>query len=196
MELLHRTPYRGTGNPEGVLDWASGRREYGWRCGDNPRQGMGRMISILYNRDKIPPVLVAGLMAVGLGCDSGNRIPSATTIRGPTRVEVFRVGSTPADPSAGDTIGGYPILATGKEQGPDFAARLAKLLRSDGVTPNRKKCGLEPGVAFRLGTGDEEEEVLICFKCDVLWPHVVGREERPPHHEWKDFDPVRASCWR
>lgn len=89
-------------------------------------------------------------------------------------------------------IGGYPILATGKEQGSDFAARLSKVLRSDGVTPNRKKCGLEPGVAYRIWEGSKAMEVLVCFKCDVLWPHGVGEEGVPPHQEWKDFDPVRA----
>jgi hypothetical protein len=69
---------------------------------------------------------------------------------------------------------------------------LSAVLQSDGVSPNRKKCGLEPGVAYRLWNGDKAVEVLVCFKCDVLWPHVVGEEGVPPQREWKDFDPVRA----
>ena len=132
------------------------------------------------------PILAAGLMAGELGCGSASNIP-----REPTRVEVFRVSSEQAGPSDAAKIGGYPILGTGKEQGPEFAARLSKVLRSDGVTPNRKKCGLQPGVAYRLWNGNKAVEVLVCFKCDVLWPHVVGEEGVPPHHEWKDFDPVR-----
>lgn len=104
---------------------------------------------------------------------------------------MFRV-SERVDPQARNAIGGYPILATGPEQGVDFAARLAKVLRSRGVTPNRKKWGLEPGVAFRLWSGDRAMEVLVCFKCDVLWPYVVGEISDTPHYEWRDFDPVRA----
>jgi hypothetical protein len=138
------------------------------------------------------PILVASLMAGELGCGSSERIPGESKLREPTRVEVFRVGSELASSTDKATIGGYPILATGKEQGSDFAARLLKILRSDGVTPNRKKCGLEPGVAYRIWSGDKALEVLVCFKCDVLWPHVVGEEGTLPHHEWKDFDPVRS----
>jgi hypothetical protein len=126
------------------------------------------------------------LTALELGCGPGVPVP-----RQPTRVEVFRVGPEPADSPAGGTIGGYPILATGKEQGPDFAARLSKVLRSGGVTKNQKKCGLQPGVAYRIWGGEKTVEVLVCFKCDVLWPHVVGQEGVPPHEEWMDFDPVR-----
>ncbi|MES2794301.1 MAG: hypothetical protein V4719_32100 [Planctomycetota bacterium] len=90
------------------------------------------------------------------------------------------------------TIGYYPILATGREQGADFARRLSKVLLSSGVTQNQKKCGLEPGVAYRLWNGNRAVEVLICFKCDVLWPHVMGSNVASPHREWQDFDSVRA----
>jgi hypothetical protein len=59
------------------------------------------------------------------------------------------------------------------------------------VTPNRKKCGFEPGVAFRVWRGDKAADVLLCFKCDVLWMHLDGAAIVNTHHEWKDFDPVR-----
>jgi hypothetical protein len=117
---------------------------------------------------------------------------SATSIlRNGDRVEVFRVSPKYADKSGPEFIGGYPIVAVGKEQGPDFAARLGKVLRSWGVAPSSKKCAFEPGVAFRMWRGDQALEVLVCFKCDDLWPHVVG-ESGTLHDEVLAFDPVRA----
>ena len=47
------------------------------------------------------------------------------------------------------------------------------------------------GVAFRVWDGDRALEVLICFKCNDLWPHVVG-ESGTLQSEWLAFDPVRA----
>jgi hypothetical protein len=131
---------------------------------------------------------LAVVTVVGSGC---NEIPGEAILRNARRVEVFRVGSEPASDATAKTIGGFPILAVGKEQGVDYAARLSKVLRSDGVTQNQKKCGLEPGVAFRLWSGDQAVEVLVCFKCDVLWPHVMGSRVENPHFEWQDFDPIR-----
>ncbi len=109
-----------------------------------------------------------------------------------TRVEVFRVlPEKPKQPPEKE-IGGYPITAVGKEQGPDFAKRLSAVLLSQGVTQNRKKCGLQPGVAFRLWHGQQAVDVLICFECDVLWPYVVGEKTENPWSQWQDFDPVRS----
>ncbi len=137
--------------------------------------------------------LSAAVVLAAMGCGSSTKnIPGDSIIREADRVEVFRVGSEPAASGAGEAIGGYPILATGKELGADFAARLSKVLRGGGVTRNQKKCGLEPGVAYRLWSGDRAVEVLVCFNCDVLWPHVVGSQAAAPHHEWQDFDPARA----
>lgn len=113
-------------------------------------------------------------------------------LKGAARVEVFRVSPLESTAHSGNEIGGYPITARGKEQGPGFAARLAAVLLNDGVTQNEKKCGLEPGVAFRAWKNQNAVEILICFKCDVLWPHVVGEQTENPTHEWQDFDPVRA----
>jgi hypothetical protein len=120
-----------------------------------------------------------------------NHIPGRSIIHDATRVEVFRVEAEPAPNPSGKTIGGFAILATGKEQGADFAARLSQVLLSGGVTQNQKKCGLHPGVAYRLWSGERAVEVLVCFECDVLWPHVVGKHVEQPRLEWQDFDPVR-----
>ena len=59
------------------------------------------------------------------------------------------------------------------------------------MTPNRKKCGLAPGVAYRFWRGNEAVEVLVCFQCDVLWPHVMGSDASRPSRDYKDFDSVR-----
>ena len=114
-------------------------------------------------------------------------------LKGETRVEVFRVASEEVQKPTNNAIEGYPILATGKEQGEEFAARLTSILLGKGVTQNEKKCGLEPGVAYRLWKGNQSVEVLVCFKCNVLWPHIVG-EQWKEHlwWEWQDFDTVRA----
>jgi hypothetical protein len=111
-----------------------------------------------------------------------------------TRVEVSRVGPERVQGPASRTLGGYPILSTGKEQNNAFAARLATILLGRGVTQNATKCGFEPGVAYRLWKSDQAVVVLICFKCNVLWAFVVGEPPRLPQElwEWEDFDTVRG----
>jgi hypothetical protein len=101
---------------------------------------------------------------------------ASSILRHGTRVEVFRVAPK-YDKDAAGAIGGYPILAVGREQGPEFAARLGEVLRRWGVARSSKKCGLLPGVAFRVWHGDRAVEVLICFKCDDLRVHVVGEDD-------------------
>ena len=113
-------------------------------------------------------------------------------LNGATRVEVFRVAPEKAQKPAKGAIEGYPILAKGKDQDKAFAAKLRAILLGDGVTQNAKKCGLQPGVAFRLWSGDKAVDLLVCFNCDVLWPHVMGDNADAPWHEWQDFDAVRA----
>ena len=126
------------------------------------------------------------------GCGDANGVAGGSILRGATRVEVFRVGPDETTKPGVETIGGYPILATAPEQGPEFAARLSAVLRGDGVTPNRNKCGMRPGVAYRLWRDERAVEVLVCFECDVLWPHAVGSQIERPYLEWRDFGPVRA----
>ena len=138
-------------------------------------------------------VLAVTVLVVYVGMEFwGGVSRSATSIlRHGDRVEVFRVDPKRVNLQSGqNTIGGYPILAVGKEQGPDFAARLGRVLRSWGVGSSSKKCAFEPGVAFRVWRGDRALEVLVCFKCDDLWPHVVG-EPGTLSEEWLEFDAVR-----
>ena len=135
------------------------------------------------------PLRLAALLAALVGCDRGDA-PEFAELKNAERVEVFRVGPDPATPGA-DAIGGFPILATGPDQGPAFAAWLAEIMTGGGVTPNRKKCGLRPGVAFRVWHGGDALEVLVCFECDVLWPHPAGAPVEGMYAELRDFDPVR-----
>ncbi|HEY1380239.1 MAG TPA: hypothetical protein VGF55_25785 [Gemmataceae bacterium] len=94
-------------------------------------------------------------------------------LREGTRVEVFRVDpdDPPRPPTGGPRIGHhYPILSQGKDLGADFAARLADVVI--GQPPLEYKCGIQPGVAFRVWRGDQCVEVLVCFNCDVLAMHL------------------------
>ena len=140
----------------------------------------------------LPVAFVLAIVAVVGSVIWGGVSSSATSIlRNGDRVEVFRVSPKWEKNPTVSNIGGFEILATGKEQGPEFAARLGKVLRSWGVAPSSKKCAFQPGVAFRIWRGDRALEVLVCFKCDDLWSHVVG-ESGTLHDEVLAFDPVRA----
>lgn len=144
------------------------------------------------SEQRIFGVIFLGLIAMGIWWLLPKSIPGAGILRGADRVEVFRVAPEPSVDGSIQKIAFYPILATGNEQGPEFARRLSKLLLGKGVTQNQKKCGLQPGVAYRVWNGDRAVEVLVCFKCDVLWPHVVSGSAKDAHLDWKDFDPIRA----
>ena len=134
--------------------------------------------------------VLAAVAFVGVELWGGVSRPATSILRDADRVEVFRVSWQRADGPTDGTIGGYPILATGPEQGPEFAARLSTCLRRWGVTRTSKKCGLMPGVAYRVWAGDRALEVLVCFKCDDLWPRVVG-EDDPWQIKILEFDRVR-----
>lgn len=134
--------------------------------------------------------VLAVIVFIGTQIWGGVSRSGTSILRRGDRVEVFRVSPKRAEEPGSKTIGGYPIISVGNEQGPDFAARLGTVLRSWGVANSSKKCAFEPGVAFRVWRGDRALEVLVCFKCDDLWPHVVG-ESGTLSEEWLEFDAVR-----
>src|SRR5438874_210996 len=76
-----------------------------------------------------------------LGDTIGDR--GVSIFRGATRVEAFRVTPVPSQQTTVKSIGGFPITATGKEQGSGFAAKLTSILLGSYVRENQKKCGLE-----------------------------------------------------
>jgi hypothetical protein len=90
-------------------------------------------------------------------------------LKGATKVEAFRIKPEKADKEGVKTVGGYPITATGKEQGKEFAGKLLDVLFADATYEGRSARCFEPGVAFRAWTDKKESvEVIICFKCSNL----------------------------
>src|ERR1700761_5795681 len=65
------------------------------------------------------------------------REPTVALLKGVTRVEGFRINPqlTPRRPVE-TQISGYPVTATGKEQGKEFATNLANLLLTDATWNN------------------------------------------------------------
>lgn len=140
---------------------------------------------MLHLRFLVPAVLVA--VAGCGGAKEKERFDAQTraVLVGATRVEVFRIDGEdgphdrkPKTPGEG-RIGGFRVTAQGKEQGKEFASRLADILCDDKTyTRNFASC-FWPGVAFRVRKGEEVVEVLICFTCGNLYvgpPTKVARE--------------------
>lgn len=135
--------------------------------------------------------LVAAAVFVGAGCSPGVSREEKAILREGARVEVFRVAPEPSQgPTDGLKIGRYSVLAQGKDQGPDFAARLAEAL--SGHPKLLKKCGIQPGVAFRIWRGEQCVEVLVCFKCDVLAVHKGTGDWDWTSDMLRDFSAGRA----
>jgi hypothetical protein len=90
-------------------------------------------------------------------------------LKGATKVEAFRIKPEKTDKEGVKTVGGYPITATGKEQGKDFAGKLRDVVMSKDTYEGRGAKCFEPGVAFRAWTDKKESvEVIICFHCSNL----------------------------
>jgi hypothetical protein len=110
------------------------------------------------------------------------------------KVEVYRVQGFRNKPDdKAEMIGGYAVLAKGKEQGKEFAGRLREVLFNDKtyLFDVAKLCKFDPGVAYRLRKGNVTVEVLLCFSCDeVLVLTLEGGKEVKRSHE--DVDPMRA----
>jgi hypothetical protein len=116
-------------------------------------------------------------------------------------VEVYRVDPKDyADPTRTPTtpderVGGYAVTATGPPQGPEFAARLRRLLFDPGTYwfEAAKGCIFQPGVAFRLRDGGDVVEVLLCFSCDELRILTRDAAGNVLHRGDEDFDPARPA---
>ena len=67
----------------------------------------------------------------------------------------------------------WPISKAGPRLGPDFTRRLESFLRNPANFHVRgpegiKACIFTPGVAFRLRSGSDVLEILVCFSCGDL----------------------------
>jgi hypothetical protein len=115
---------------------------------------------------------------------------------GATRVEGFRVNPEQVKPPTDQkTIGGYPITATGQEQGKEFAKAIRHILFNEKtyLFDTTKRCAFAPGVAFRLWKGDEAVEVLLCFSCDELEVIVKDPTGKELRRVREDSDPMRPA---
>jgi hypothetical protein len=118
--------------------------------------------------------LVMVLLVAPLGCGktkSPLHPQTEAVLTGATKVEVFRInGREDAPKSRGKNgICGYPIISRGKDQGPEFAAKLADIL-TDGRSYSKTYAHcFEPGVVFRVWKGEEVIDVVICYKCDNFY---------------------------
>lgn len=117
--------------------------------------------------------LVLATLLLLFGCSSKGRLDGRTAgiLAGATKVEVFRIDghidrpdATPIKP--GDpTVGGYAILARGKDQGQEFAAKLRNILTDSKTYSDTFAHCFWPGVAFRVWKGEDSVDVIICFTC-------------------------------
>jgi hypothetical protein len=116
-----------------------------------------------------------------LGCGTappGNKHKdghTAAVLAGATKVEVYRIDgrNDPPDPKpiapSDATVGGYAILARGKDQGKEFARKLADILLDDKTYSDTFAACFWPGVAFRVFKEQDCVDVVICFQCQNFY---------------------------
>ena len=121
-------------------------------------------------------------------------------VREATSVETFRVrprwtseeSKRRSNPKyAAEFIGFYPIDRRGPVMKGDFTGRLAAVLLDESnyirFEPGQtKKCIFEPGVAFRMRSGADRVDILLCFTCQQLSVNCSRGHLRLPAG---DFDP-------
>ena len=109
-------------------------------------------------KDKNDPI--SDKLRSRLGADLIERLQKAD------RVEAFLIGSTPA--KGKKTIGGYPIKETNEKLDKDFVKNLRAVLLQDKTYFGRQARCFLPGVAFRMHSGKQTVDVVICFRCENL----------------------------
>jgi len=114
-----------------------------------------------------------------------------------SRVQTFRVSgadhphrhSKTPPPAAIDHI---LISRVGKEQGPAFALRLRDILMDARLYPDtRDRCLFEPGAAFRLWSGPQSLDVVLCFHCDDALIVTHDAQGKEVHRLFTNFAPLR-----
>lgn len=137
---------------------------------------------------------------LGCGLPSMNTAPTwprvspeaVSILAGGTRVETFRLdgmeGGEESLPNLGTRMCGLPVTAHGKDQGPEFAAKLKGLVSDEENYIGPRVACFWPGVGFRVWKGHESVEVLVCFKCGNFYcgpptkaiPHEQGTFKGKP----------------
>jgi hypothetical protein len=108
------------------------------------------------------------------GAEPKKGLPEAALkiLSGATRVECFRIDPRTADTGEGKPgakhIDGYPITATAKEQGRDFADKLTAALKDEQSYGPAARCFF-PGVGFRAWKDKESVDVVICYMCSNFY---------------------------
>jgi hypothetical protein len=115
---------------------------------------------------------VVSLVPVAHGGDPKPELSEVTLkiLSGATKVECFRLDpqTEKGEGKAVQRIDGYPIIATGQEQGAEFAGKLAAALKDAKSYGVPAKCFF-PGVAFRVWKDKQSVEVVICFMCSNFY---------------------------
>jgi hypothetical protein len=103
--------------------------------------------------------------------------PVAKILSGATRVECFRFDPRTSDKGdkkpSGKHIDGYPNTEKAKEQGREFAGKLAAALKDEKSYGPPARCFF-PGVGFRAWKDKESVDVIICYMCSNFY--VVARD--------------------
>ena len=95
-------------------------------------------------------------------------------LNGATKVEAFRIAGRPADKPEGKHVNGHAVLSAAKEQGKEFARRLAALVQDEKSLFSAQARCFNPGVAFRLWKEKESVDVVVCYQCSNL--RLVARD--------------------
>jgi hypothetical protein len=106
-----------------------------------------------------------------------------------TKVEAFRIESGRTDKAGDDYIAGYPITAKGKKLDEAFARKMTKALFDEKTYEGLSARCFQPGVAFRVWSGKEAVEVIICFRCTNFEALLMGENKEGDEVEQYGFGP-------
>jgi RNA polymerase sigma-70 factor, ECF subfamily len=120
--------------------------------------------------------------------DSSVRIIAQTT-----KVDIYRIESFQQKVSnvLRDSIDNFPIIAVSTEATDEARTLLPQILFNHATYDFRtaKGCEFMPGVAFRIWSGQQHVDVLVCFSCDEL--SVVNYEKSEVIRSREDCDAAR-----
>lgn len=122
-------------------------------------------------------------------------------LRGATTAETYRIDGMPDyeivrhrdDPKFKDRfLGDWVIAKRGPVKDRDFAEKITAFLTDEQnfmpppAPGNQKACAFVPGVAFRLRSGDDYADVVVCYTCKQLVVESSKGQLRLPS---VNFDP-------